>query len=398
MKINSKEMTSIFYLSRVDLSVKRAHVHNIAKTCESLAKIKDVQMTLVSTSFRLKKTEKEDFLKEHQIIQEFPIIVLNSFSNYLQWSRFRAINWLEVILANFTLVRFLFTWRKKIDIIYFRDQHLFLAVLFGKYFLRKPVFFEVHAAKRKAHIQALLNLMVKNSDGIIAISHALKRYYEKLNKNIIVAFCLASQKEDFPYHKNKEELRQELNLPLDKIIVGYTGRLDLRGVHSNYQVDKIVGALKFLPQEVLFLIIGGQEREAELLKKTAQDLGVDAKLRVYPRLSRLKMPAYLLAFDILVIPKLGDLPGDSPAKMFEYLAAKRPIVAAKTEPVSEVLRHEENALLVYPNTSEEWSKAIKRLINDEDLMNRISQKAFKDSEQYTWQKRAERIAGFIAGK
>ena len=124
-------MMAIFYLSRVDLSTLRAHVHNIAKTCESL------RATLVTTSHSLKKEEIEDFLKEHNIKQRFPIITLNSFSNYFLVSRFRLFNWLEVILANFSLIRFLFNQRKKIDVIYLRDQHLFLVVIFGKYFLKK---------------------------------------------------------------------------------------------------------------------------------------------------------------------------------------------------------------------------------------------------------------------
>jgi len=204
----------------------------------------------------------------------------------------------------------------------------------------------------------------------------------------MVAFCWAAEKENFPYQKNKEELRKELNLPLDKTIVGYTGRLDLQGVHSNYEIDKVIKAMDFLPQNILFLIIGADKREVK-------ELGTRPNLRVYPRISRLKIPAYLLAFDILVIPKLGELPGDSPAKMFEYLAAKRPIAAAKTEPVSEVLHHKENALLVSPDTPEEWAKAIKRLIDDKELSEKISQKAFEDSKKYTWEERAKRISEFL---
>ena len=381
-------MTSIFYLTRVNLLTRRAHLHNIIKTCESLTKTEEVEMTLVSTFPHLRETEREDLLKEHQITRAFPIITLNSFSNYFQWSRFRVANWLEVVLENLSLIRFLFLARKKIDIIYFRDYHIFLAIIFGKYFLGKPVFFEAHAAKRKKHTQILLNLMAKVSNGIIAISWELKKYYEKFNKNIMVAFCWAAEKENFPYQKNKEELRKELNLPLDKTIVGYTGRLDLQGVHSNYEIDKVIKAMDFLPQNILFLIIGADKREVK-------ELGTRPNLRVYPRISRLKIPAYLLAFDILVIPKLGELPGDSPAKMFEYLAAKRPIAAAKTEPVSEVLHHKENALLVSPDTPEEWAKAIKRLIDDKELSEKISQKAFEDSKKYTWEERAKRISKFL---
>ncbi len=380
-------MISIFYLSRVNLLSSRTHVHNISKTCESLTKIKNIELTLVSSSFSLNKEEIQGFLKEHSIKQEFPIVILDSLSNYFKDSRFRPFNWLGVILDNFTLIKFLFLRRKQIDIIYFRDQHIFLAIIFGKYFLGKPVFFEVHAAKRKKHTQVLLNLMVMISNGVIAISWALKKYYERLNSNIMVAFCFAAEIENFPFHKNREELRRELKLPLNKIIIGYAGRIDLIGCHSNYEIDKIVKALKFLPQNVLFVIIGAQDKEAKLL--------AGPRIKVYPRLSRLKIFAYLLAFDILVIPKLGDLPGDSPAKMFEYLATKRPIVAAKTEMVSEVLKHQENALLVFSNTADEWAKAIQRVIDNKQLSGRISQQALEDSKKYTWQKRAEKISEFL---
>lgn len=352
-------------------------------------------MTLVSTSTGLSREETRYFLKEYNIKQEFPIILLNSWSNYLPQTRFRLINWLEVILANFSLIRFLLPQRKKIDIIYFRDQHIFLAIIFARYILRKPVFFEAHAGKRKKHTQVLLNLMVRISNGVIAISQALKDYYQDLNKNIISVFCLAPEIESFPSNKGKQELRKELNLPRDKVIIGYAGRLDLKGIHSNYQIDKVIKALKNLGQDVLFVIIGAKEKEAKALKKIAQDIGVEPRIKVYPRISRLKIFNYLLAFDILVIPKLGDLPGDSPAKMFEYLAAKRPIVAAKTGPVSEVLEHQKNALLVFSNTFDEWAKAIQRLIDDKELGARICQQAFADSKKYTWQKRTKIILEFL---
>ena len=84
-------------------------------------------------SFKKEKA-KSNFLKEHNIKHEFPIITLDSLGIYFKKGRIKIINWLEVILANFSLIKFLFKKRREIDIIYFRDQHLFLAVLFGKHF------------------------------------------------------------------------------------------------------------------------------------------------------------------------------------------------------------------------------------------------------------------------
>ena len=372
----------IFYLSRVNLLTKKAHLRNIIKTCEFLPAV------LVTSFGNLSQSEREDLFRQHRVSRAFPIITLGGYVQRLQWSCFRPLNWLGVLLENFSLIKFLFSRRKKIDVIYFRDCYLIPAVIFGKYVLRKPVFFEAHAAERKKSTQALINLSARISHGVVAISFALKRHYQKLNQNIEVAYCWAPEEENFPYHKTKEELRKELNLPRDKIIIGYTGRLDLFGVHSNYEIGQVIEALNLLPSNVYFLIIGATEKEA-------QHLAAGPKVEIRPRLPYSEIPSYLLACDILVIPKLGDRPGDSPAKMFEYLAAARPIVAAKTEPVCEVLRHEQTALLVYPNTPQEWAKSIQRLIEDKSLSHKLSQKAFEDSSKYAWKKRAEIISNFI---
>ena len=47
------------------------------------------------------------------------------------------------------------------------------------------------------------------------------------------------------------------------------------------------------------------------------------------------------------------------------------------------------------NTSDEWAKSIKRLVDDEKLSGRISQKAFEDSKKYNWQTRAQKISQFL---
>ena len=127
-------MISIFYISRLNFSTKKAHLHNIVKTCESLAGTEGFRAVLVSTARGLQPEETEDFLKEHNIKREFPIVALNSLANRFQASPLKPFNWLEVILANFSLMRFLFAKRKELNIVYLRDQHLFLAMVFGAEF------------------------------------------------------------------------------------------------------------------------------------------------------------------------------------------------------------------------------------------------------------------------
>ena len=74
-----------------------------------------------------------------------------------------------------------------------------------------------------------------------------------------------------------------------------------------------------------------------------EKIGERPNLKLLPRISRLKIPAYLLAFDILVIPRLGDLPGDSPAKMFDMVEAK--VTTATKSVVRQALANNKNPRL-----------------------------------------------------
>jgi len=86
----------------------------------------------------------------------------------------------------------------------------------------------------------------------------------------------------------------------------------------------------------------------------------------------------------------------SPLKLFEYLAAGRPIVASRLPALEEVLVHEENALLVAPGDAAALAAAIDRVTRDPALALRLARRAFTDAERFTWARRAERLDAILA--
>ena len=135
-------MTSVFYITRINFFSDKAHVYNIAKTCESLRDVSGAKITLVSTDGSLAtQKSKEIFFEKHGIKNKFEIISLKSLSNYFKKSKHRPINWLETIFANLSLAWFVFWRRKEFDVLYFRDPFVFLPVWTAKFVLKKPVFF-----------------------------------------------------------------------------------------------------------------------------------------------------------------------------------------------------------------------------------------------------------------
>lgn len=85
----------------------------------------------------------------------------------------------------------------------------------------------------------------------------------------------------------------------------------------------------------------------------------------------------------------------SPLKLFEYMAARVPIVASDLPSTREILCDGVNALLVQPNNPRALADGIQKILNDSQLAERLAQNAYEDVSGYTWEKRAERIIHFL---
>jgi len=110
--------------------------------------------------------------------------------------------------------------------------------------------------------------------------------------------------------------------------------------------------------------------------------------------------------DVLLAPNLTSVKGSdgitdigkwtSPLKLFEYMAAKKPILASNIEVLREVLVHEKNSILCDPDDNEAWQAGLRRLLSDRELADQLTFKAFADlTEKYTWSKRAVTLLAFI---
>ena len=76
-------------------------------------------------------------------------------------------------------------------------------------------------------------------------------------------------------------------------------------------------------------------------------------------------------------------------KAFEYLAAGRAILSSDLPVIREIL-NDANAWLVPPNDLEAWEYGLHALFQNERLRSDLSAQAKRDSEQYSWERRAER--------
>jgi glycosyltransferase involved in cell wall biosynthesis len=78
-------------------------------------------------------------------------------------------------------------------------------------------------------------------------------------------------------------------------------------------------------------------------------------------------------------------------KLFEYLAAGRPIVASDLPALREILRDRENAWLVPADDPAALASALDAVARDRALAVRLAKTAFDEAAEYSWDRRAERI-------
>jgi glycosyltransferase involved in cell wall biosynthesis len=110
---------------------------------------------------------------------------------------------------------------------------------------------------------------------------------------------------------------------------------------------------------------------------------------------------YLYAADALIIPPAAA-PMQSfgktvlPFKLFPYLAAGRPIIAPDQADMRELLRSNENGLLVPPDAPEQNAAATRALFSDEKTMEKMAANAAETSRSLTWDARAQKFKSWLA--
>lgn len=129
-----------------------------------------------------------------------------------------------------------------------------------------------------------------------------------------------------------------------------------------------------------------------------QQMSPKANLRVIPYIPPKDVPKWYNNCDVVLLPYQPTIPtvaSMSPVKMFESMAAGRPIIASDLPTIREVVRHEETALLVSPSDLKAWLEALKRLQADRVLASRLAANAKKEAARYDYRNRARQIAKTI---
>ncbi len=248
---------------------------------------------------------------------------------------------------------------------------------------------ELHSIPKR---RAFFGLCVKRARKIVVISKGLK--------DELVAMGIAEERitiapdavdlQRFANIPAKAEARTALGLPQDKIIALYSGHF-----YGWKGADIFAKSAQFIP-DVLCVLMGGVDEDYEKLKEEYKS---SPNVLVLPFQSPDKVPLYLAAADILVLPnKSGSAISErytSPLKLFEYMAAGKPIVASDLPSIREVL-DESTAVLVHPDDPRALAEGVKKVIVDPAFAKSLANSAKEKVKSYTWHNRAQSILSAIS--
>lgn len=191
----------------------------------------------------------------------------------------------------------------------------------------------------------------------------------------------------------RDVARRELALPSERPIVAYTGH-----VNASKGLETILRIARRTPP-ALFLLVGHDGKRG-LIEQLARRV---ENVRLVPWQPFERVAHYLKAADVLLLPPSDRglaLVGNTvlPMKLFQYLAAARPVLAPDTPDVRELLRDGHNALLVAPGDIDAAVHALARLLDDKQLCARLGRAAAESARDLTWDARAGKILHFLEAR
>lgn len=226
--------------------------------------------------------------------------------------------------------------------------------------------------------------LFRQCEAVITQTETLKGMIEEITDRPVFVVPNGVDTKKFRPDLHFDDLKRELKLE-DEVVVTFVG--SFKKWHGVHHISKI--AERFKDDNVKFLFIGTGEMFREVEKmKIANMVLLGAK-------SHDVIPRYLALSDVLIAPFDGKYFAGSnfwwnPVKLFEYMAAGKPIVSYDYEEIEKIVG--ESALLARADDLEDFISKLRYLIEDEGVRRDLGKRGREAAvERYDWSVQAEKI-------
>jgi glycogen synthase len=177
---------------------------------------------------------------------------------------------------------------------------------------------------------------------------------------------------------DKNRIREKYGVRADEKLILFVGRLT-----NQKGCEYLIRAIPFVSRyfNVKLLIAGDGYMKSDL-ESAATAAGIRSRIVFAGYVEDSDLTDLFLSSDVMVIPSIYEPFG---VVALEAIAAKLPVVASSIDGLAEVIRHEENGILVFPRDSSSIAWGISRILSESGNTARLVENASKDIEtRYSW--------------
>jgi glycosyltransferase involved in cell wall biosynthesis len=235
-------------------------------------------------------------------------------------------------------------------------------------------------------------LNIKTADLVLPVSDVITNHFKEMYGEIFCANVITNPNgvDTDRFIEKPNNIREELKIPNSVPIIGFSGYF-----MPWHNIDILIKAIQQYHNNVRLLLIGNGEITLEKkLRNLAGEYNKERIIFTGP-VSYDRMPEFLSACDILVVPQDKRNNHRSPIKLFEYMAIGKAIAAANVGQLNQIINDGINGLLFEPD-AESIKIILNKLIIDNDLRNRLGEKARQDAvTKYSWEANVKRTLSAI---
>lgn len=380
----------ITYVTHTRFPVQKAHGKQIAEVCSALAALGH-QVTLVCPN--VSNAIGVDAFTYFDIPKNFRIEKLKHVDATTQW-------WVPGILhftmnmSRYRRALRAYLQSHRSDLLYTRLPSLVPVLTHSG----TPVYLELHALPKRGRKR--FADICNRSSRVICLTELMKKElltWGVNRKKVMVE----PDGVDLSRYKKLPDLqsakKKAKNFPDDRPVVGYSG-----GLYTRQKIEKgvsvLIDALILLRRNgvnVGGVIAGGWGSEVDAFVQKAKHAGLESDILFHGHVPAAQVPLHLCACDVLVYPApASNHPyfqrDTSPLKLFEYLAAGRPIVCADLPPLREIV--DETVVTFFtPGDGASLAHHLDQVLKHPKEADAKAKKGRALVQKFSWDKRMERI-------
>jgi len=286
----------------------------------------------------------------------------------------RLISSLILLFSSFRLIK-----RLSPDVVHSHSVDLGFILSFACRLYRIPIINQCHGVsfpyKQIPVVKRIIEILCLKYSGfkkIITVDEKSLPAFKKINiKNV----SYMGNGVDLGKFKQINKKRNEQTIFL------FVGRLE-KQKGLNYLIKALNILKKEYSQFMIWIIGSGSEEDN--LKKLVKKYDLHSYIRFLGNKSNEEISSYYQNSDAFILPSIWE---GFPLTLLEAWAAGLPVIISDVGNVSEICRDRENALIIPPGNSQKITEAMKLLIDDNQLREKLGENGKEVvAKKYSWEK------------